>query len=202
MQCYYYYPTQQMNEAPNTHKQNATRRPSRESVRALATTAAAPHMCCVLFCMYVCCVVLLSPLWLLLCFWCGGFRGSKYTGVPLSVSGYPATLFYPKTRPIHSGFGVMPESCRVLDWFSGFRLTAPNPTAPSTHTQHSTTTTIRASHIRQHTAPEWVCVLRPPRRLEGAGNNAASNGETLRYIAYIAFDIYRGIGKTSQPIDR
>ena len=46
------------------------------------------------------------------------------------------------------------------------------------------------------------CVLRPPRRLEGAGNNAASNGETLRYIAYIAFDIYRGIGKTSQPIDR
>ena len=76
----------------------------------------------------------------------------KYTGVPLSVSGYPATLFYPKTRPIHSGFGVMPESCRVLDWFSGFRLTAPNPTAPSTHTQHSTTTTIRASHIRQHTA--------------------------------------------------
>ena len=55
MQCYYYYPTQQMNEAPNTHKQNATRRPSRESVRALATTAAAPHVCCVLFCMYVCC---------------------------------------------------------------------------------------------------------------------------------------------------
>ena len=152
MQCYYYYPTQQMNGAPNTHKQNATRRPSRESVRALATTAAAPHVCCVLFCMYVCCVVLLSPLWLLLCFWCGGFRASKYTGVPLSVSGYPATLFYPKTRPIHSGFGVMPESCRVLDWFSGFRLTAPNPTAPSTHTQHSTTTTIRASHIRQHTA--------------------------------------------------
>ena len=104
VQYYYYYcPTQQMNEAPNTPKQNVTRRPSRESVRALATTGAAPHMCCVFCCMCVCCVVLLSPLWLLLCFWCGGFRASKYTGVLVSVSGYPATLFYPKTRPIPAG---------------------------------------------------------------------------------------------------
>ena len=143
-----------MNEAPNTHEQNVTRRPSRESMRALATTAATPHVCCVLCCMCVlCCVVLLSPLWLLLCFWCGGFRVSKFTGVPLSVSGYPATLFYPKTRPIPAGFEVMPESCRVLNWFSGFRLTGPNPTAHSTHTQHSTTTTTtRASHITHHTS--------------------------------------------------
>ena len=140
-----------MNEAPNTHKQNATRRPSRESVRALATTAAAPHVCCVLFCMYVCCVVLLSPLWLLLCFWCGGFRASKYTGVPLSVSGYPATLFYPKTRPIHSGFGVMPESYRLLDWFSGFRLTAPNPTAHTLNTAPPPPSGHRTSDSTQHT---------------------------------------------------
>ena len=152
VQYYYYCPTQQMNEAPNTHKQNVTRRPSRESVRALATTAAAPHVCCVLCCMRVCCVVLLSPLWLLLCFWCRGFRASKYTGVPLSVFGYPATLFYPKTRPIPAGFGVMPESCRVLDWFSGFQLTGPHPTAHSTHTHHSTITTTRASHITHHTS--------------------------------------------------
>ena len=184
-----------MNEAPNRHKQNVTRRPSHESVRALATTAATPHVCCVLCCMCVCCVVLLSPLWLLLCFWCGGFRASKYTGVPLSVSGYPVTLFYPKTRPIPAGFEVMPESCRVLDWFSGFRLKGPNPTAHSTHTQHTTTTTTRASHITHHTShithstPEWIYVLRPPRRPEGAGNNAASSGQTLQYIAYIASDI-------------
>ena len=151
VQYYYYCPTQQMNEARNTHKQNVTRRPSRESVRALATTAAAPHVCCVLCCMCVCCVVLLSPLWLLLCFWCGGFRASIH-GVPLPVSGYPATLFYPNTRPIPAGFEVMPESCRVLDWFSGFRLTGPNPTAHNTHTQHSTTTTTRASHITHHTS--------------------------------------------------
>ena len=148
VQYYYYCPTQQMNEAPN----HVTRRTSRESVRALATAAAAPHVCCVLCCMCVCCVVLLSPLWLLLYFWCGGFRASKYTGVPLSVSGYPATLFYPKTRPIPAGFGVMPESCRVLDWFSGFRLTGPNPTAHGTHTQHSSTTTTRASYITHHTS--------------------------------------------------
>ena len=189
-----------MNEAPNTHKQNVTRRPSRESVRALATTAAAPHVCCVLCCMCVCCVVLLSPLWLLLCFWCGGLRASKYTGVPLSVSGYPATLFYPKTRPIPAGFGVMPESCLVLDWFSGFRLTGPNPTAHSTHTQDSTTNhhhqgiAHHTSHIT-HSTPQWIYVLRPPRRPEGAGNNAASSGQTLRYIVYIASDIYRCIGK-------
>ena len=141
-----------MDEAPNTHKQNVTRGPSRESVRALATTAAAPHVCCVLCCMCVFWVVLLSPLWLLLYFWCGGVRASKYTGVPLSVSRYPATLFYPKTRPIPAGVEVMPESCRVLDWFSSFRLTGPNPTAHSTHTQHSTTTTTRASHITHHTS--------------------------------------------------
>ena len=109
-------------------------------------------VCCVLCCTCVCCVVLLSPLWLLLCFWCGEFRASKYTGVPLSVSGYLATLFYPKTRPIPAGFGVVPESCRVLDWFSGFRLTGPNPTSHSTHTQHSSSTTTRASHITHHTS--------------------------------------------------
>ena len=63
VQYYYYCPTQQMNEAPNTRKQNVTRRLSRESARALATTAAAPHVCCVLCVMlYVCvlCCVALS----------------------------------------------------------------------------------------------------------------------------------------------
>ena len=60
VQYYYYCPTQQMNEAPNTHKQNVTRRPSRESVRALATTAAAPHLCCVLYVCVLCCVALSS----------------------------------------------------------------------------------------------------------------------------------------------
>ena len=55
VQYYYYCPTQQMDEAPNTHKQNITRRPSRESVRALVTTAATPHVWCVL-----CCVALSS----------------------------------------------------------------------------------------------------------------------------------------------
>ena len=109
---------------------------------------------CLASCVVCVCVVLCCSL---LCGYCsvfgaGGFRASKYTGVPLSVSGYPATLFYPKTRPISAGFEVMPESCRVLDWFSGIRLTGPNPTAHGTHTQHSTTTTTRASHITHHTS--------------------------------------------------
>ena len=143
-----------MNEAPNTQKQNVTRRPSRESVRALATTAAAPHVCCV-----VCvCVVLCYSL---LCGYCSVFGAggsvqvnTRVTPVGFRASKYPATLFYLKTRPIPAGFGVTSESCRVLvqDWFSGFRLTGPNPTTHSTHTQHSTTTTTRASHITHHTS--------------------------------------------------
>ena len=200
VQYYYYCPTQQMNEAPNTHEQNVTRRPSRESVRALATTAAAPHVCCVLCCMCVCCVVLLSLLWLQLCFWCGGFRASKYTGVPLSVSGYPATLFYPKTRPIPAGFGVMPESCRVLDWFCGFRLTGPNPTAHSTHTQHSTTTPTRASditHYTSHTAHPngyvFYVLLGVRREMEPT---PLAVGKHSDISSCIASDIYRCIGKT------
>ena len=193
-----------MNEAPNTHKQNATRRPSRESVRALATTAAAPHVCCVLFCtsMYVCCVVLLSPLWLLLCFWCGG-------SVQVNTRGYPCR--FPGTR--------LPYSTRKPDQYTRVLGSCPNPAgiglvfwfsidgSQPYSTQHTHSTQHHhhhqgIAHQTAHSTPEWVCVLRPPRRLEGAGNNAASNGETLRYIAYIAFDIYRGIGKTSQPIDR
>ena len=149
MQCYYYYPTQQMNEAPNTHKQNATRRPSRESVRALGTTAAAPHVCCVLFCMYV--VVLCCSL---LCGYCSVFGAGG--SVQVNTRGYPCR--FPGTRLPYSTrkpdqYTRVLGSCpNPAGYCSGFRLTAPNPTAPSTHTQHSTTTTIRASHIRQHTA--------------------------------------------------
>ena len=200
MQCYYYYPTQQINEAPNTHKQNATRRPSLESVRALAMTAAAPHVCCVLFCMYVCCVVLLSPLWLLLCFWCGGFRASKYTGVPLSVPGYPILPENPTNTLGFWGHARILPGIGLVFWFSidGSQPYSTQHTHSTQHHHHHQ----GIAHQTAHSTPEWVCVLRPPRRLEGAGNNAASNGETLRYIAYIAFDIYRGIGKTSQPIDR
>ena len=142
-----------MNEAPNTQKQNVTRTPFRESVRALATTAAAPHVCCVLCCMCVCCVVLLSPLWLLLYFWCGGVRASKYTGVPLSVSGYPATLFYPKTRPIPAGLRSCPNPAGCWTGFLVFDWRVPT----LQHTAHTLNTAPppppghRTSHITHHT---------------------------------------------------
>ena len=131
-----------------------------------------------------------------------GFRASKYTGVPLSVSGYPATLFYSKTRPIPAGFGVMPESCPVLDWFSGFRLTSPNPTAHRSHTQHSTTTTTRASHITHHTLltahPNGYVfyVLLGVRRELETTPLAVGKHSDISYTRYIPSDIYRNIGKT------
>ena len=108
MQCYYYYPTQQMNESPNTHKQNATRRPSRESVRALATTAAAPHVCCfVCMCVVLCCS--------LLCGYCSVFGAGG--SVQVNTRGYPCR--FPGTR--------LPYSTRNPDQYTRVLGSCPNP---------------------------------------------------------------------------
>ena len=201
VQYYYYCPTQQMNETPNAHKQNVTRRPSRESVRALATTAAAPHVCCV--CVVLCCS--------LLCGCCSvfGAGGSVQVNTRGYLCRFPGTrLPYSTRKPDQypRGFGVMPESCRVLDWFSGFRLTGPNPTAHSTHTQHSTTTT-RASYITHHTSHTahpngyvYYVVLGVRRELETTPLAVGKHSDTS---SYIASDIYMSMYRQNpQPIDR
>ena len=112
VQHYYYCPTQQMNEVPNTHKQNITRIPSRESVRALATTAAAPHVCCVLCCMCVCCVVLCCSL---LCGYCSVFGAGG--SVQVKTRGYPCR--FPGTR--------LSYSTRKPDQYPRVLGSCPNP---------------------------------------------------------------------------
>ena len=159
---------------------------------------------CVVCCFVCICVVLCCSL---LCGYCSVFGAGG--SVQVNTRGYPCR--FPGTR--------LPYSTRKPDQYTRVLGSCPNPAGYWTgfwfsidgsqpySTQHTHSTQHHhhhqgIAHQTAHSTPEWVCVLRPPRRLEGAGNNAASNGETLRYIAYIAFDIYRGIGKTSQPIDR
>ena len=199
VQYYYYCPTQQMNEAPNTPKQNVIRRPSRESVRALATTGAVPHMCCVLV---VCvCVVLCCSL---LCGYCSvlGAGGSVQVNTRGYSCRFPGTrLPYSTRKPAQYPRGVWGHARILLGvglvfWFSidGSQPYSTQHTHLTRHHHHRQGIAHHTSHST-HSTPEWIYVLRPPRRPEGAGNNAASSGQTLRYIVYIASDMYRCIGK-------
>ena len=195
-----------MNEAPNTHKQNVTRRPSRESVRALATTAAAPHVshvCCVLCCMCVCCVVLLSPLCVATALFL--VRGVPckliHRGAPVGfrVPGYPILPENPtNTRGFWGHARILPGIGLVF-WFS---IDGSQPySTQHTHSAAAPPPGHRISHIT-HITPEWICVLRPPRRPEGAGNNAASCGQTLRYIVIYRLRYISMYRQNPQPIDR
>ena len=122
------------------------------------------------------------------------------TPVDFRVPGYPILPENPTNTLGFWGHARILPGIGLVFWFSidGSQPYSTQHTHSTQHHHHHQ----GIAHQTAHSTPEWVCVLRPPRRLEGAGNNAASNGETLRYIAYIAFDIYRGIGKTPQPIDR
>ena len=159
---------------------------------------------CVVCCFVCMCVVLCCSL---LCDYCsvfgvGGSVQVKHGGTPVGfrVPGYPILPENPTNTLGFWGHARILPGIGLVFWFSidGSQPYSTQHTHSTQHHHHHQ----GIAHQTAHTTPEWVCVLRPPRRLEGAGNNAASNGETLRYIAYIAFDIYRGIGKTSQPIDR
>lgn len=100
----------------------------------------------------------------------GPVQGST-GGYPLSVPGYPAPVFYPKTRPAPADFGVMPNSCRALGWFLSFMFSIDGSQPCRKQDTHwtRTTTIIRTLHITHHTShtshaahstPEWMCASR------------------------------------------
>ena len=103
----------------------------------------------------------------------------RFTGTRLPYSTKNPT----NTRGFWSHARILPGIGLVF-WFSidGSQLYSTQHTHSTQHHQQQQQGIAHHTSHMTHSTPEWVCVVRPPRRLEGGGNNAASSGETLRYI--------------------
>ena len=157
---------------------------------------------CVVCCGVCVCVVLCCSL---LCGYCSVFGAGG--SVQVNTRGYPCRYPILPENPTNTlgfwGHARILPGIGLVFWFSieGSQPYSTQHTHSIQHHHHHQGIAHHTSHIT-HSTPEWICVLCPPRPPEGAGNNAASSGQTLRYIVIHRLRFISMYRQNPQSIDR